>query len=67
MCGDVECSQFGFSGRGHDEAYDLADLVEWSIVVWDGVVFGEEDICSGVTAGARFREEPCIRVRGKHH
>ncbi len=48
-CG-VESAKFGFSGRRHDKLHYLGDGENWTIVLEEGVVFGEEDVGTSLTA-----------------
>jgi hypothetical protein len=48
-CG-VESTNFGFGGRRHDKLHYLGNQENWTIVLGKGVVFGDEDVGTGLTA-----------------
>jgi hypothetical protein len=47
-CG-VESAKFGFGGRRHDKLHYLGDQENWTIVLREGVVFGDKDVGTGLT------------------
>ncbi len=48
-CG-VESTKFGFSGRRHDKLHYLGDQENRIIVLGDGVVIGDNNVGTGLTA-----------------
>ncbi len=48
-CG-VESAKFGFGSRRHDKFHYLEDGENQTIVLGEGVVFGNEDVGPGSTA-----------------
>ncbi len=48
-CG-VECTKFGFGSRRHDKLHYLGDGENRTIVLGEGVVFGDKDVGTGLTA-----------------
>ncbi len=47
-CG-VESAEFGFGGRRHEKLYYLGDQENQTIVLGEGVVFGDEDVGTCLT------------------
>ncbi len=47
-CG-VESTKFGFGGRRHNKLYYLGDQENRTIVLGEGVIFGDEDVGTGLT------------------
>ncbi len=48
-CG-VESAKFGFGGRRHDKLHYLGDQENRTIVLGEGVVFGDKDVSTDSTA-----------------
>jgi hypothetical protein len=48
-CG-VESAEFGFGGRRHDKLHYQGDQENQTIVIGEGVVFGDEDVGTGSSA-----------------
>jgi hypothetical protein len=48
-CG-VESAGFGFGSRRHDKLHYLGDGENRTIVLGEGVLFGDEDVGTGLTA-----------------
>ncbi len=48
--GGVESTKFGFGGRRHDKLHYLGDQENQTIVLGEGVVFGDKDVGTGLTA-----------------
>ena len=60
--------QFCFSGKCHDEFYDLGeDSQDWAVSKWDGDIFCKKNACADVAAQLGFAEEAGVRVCGKNH
>ncbi len=47
-CG-VESAKFGFGGQRHDKLHYLGDGENWTIVLGEGVVFGDKDVGTSLT------------------
>ncbi len=47
-CG-AESAEFGFGSRRHDKLHYLGDQENWTIVLGEGVVFGDKDVGTSLT------------------
>ncbi len=48
--GGGESTKFSFGGRRHDKFHYLGDRENWSVMLREGVVFGDKDVGTSSTA-----------------
>jgi hypothetical protein len=64
---DLQCTEFGFGGRGHDGLDELSKVEDCAIVFGIGGVDGQEKVSAGAAACFEFAQIGGIAVHDKHH
>ena len=64
---DVESTEFGLGGTGHDSFEDFGDVEDGTVVGWVVDVRGAKEMASDLTACGRLAEVGCITVDCEDH
>ncbi len=64
---DIQCTEFGFVGRGYDSLDELRKVEDRAIAFGVGGVGGQEKVSAGAAARFGFAQIGGVAVHNKHH